>query len=288
VTRVRRTTLDLPENRRIAGFLRRLWSDVEGVAGVGILRGEDLDRLLTAQRDIGTVMATTFFGDLAATEGESAVRETSTLERDDVRYARLHQLRVRYLTEVVPTGDVDQIERQHTARPDEIYQALCMLLLAAAFGMERGRDAQGRACWTSREWVMYVNLAGVLPSWRANTARPDDYRADFVLLSRVDPTRCILLDAKASVDAGGHVPGERVKEVQAYLNAFGLHRAGILFPGPMHRATLVQSEDISARGFLLSELPVRAVEPHELAVMLNNLRTRVLDLVDESSFVEDE
>ena len=101
------------------------------------------------------------------------------------------------------------------------------------------------------------------------------------------PARCILLDAKASVDRSGHVPGERLKEVQSYLNAFGLRRAGILYPGPMERAKLVISEDISAYGYLLRELPVRPVEPDELTPMLENLRARVAELEDESDFAED-
>ena len=53
----------------------------------------------------------------------------------------------------------------------------------------------------SGEWVMYANRVGALPSWRATTDRPDDYRPDFVLVRRLSPSRCVLLDAKASVDA---------------------------------------------------------------------------------------
>ena len=232
-------------------------------------------------------MSATFLGDLATVEGEEMVLEASAVERDDVRYAELHKLRFRYLTEVAVTADVDQLERQHTARPDEIFQALCTLLLAAAFGLQRCRDADGRERWESDEWLMYSNRIGGIRSWRSGTERPDNYRPDFALVRRLVPARCILLDAKASADLSGHVPGERLKEVQSYLNAFGLRRAGILYPGPMERAKLVISEDIAAYGYLLRELPVRPVEPDELTPMLENLRARVSELEDESDFAED-
>lgn len=287
VSQVRSMTLDIPENRRIARFIGRLWFDAEAVVKTGVFNGNDLAELLSAQRELGAVMSATFLSDLPTAEGEGIVLEASAIERDDMRYAALYELRVRYLTEVAPTADVEQLDRQHTARPDEIFQALCTLLLAAAFGLERCRDTSGRERWDSDEWVMYTNRVGAIRSWRSRTGRPDDYRPDFVLVRRFVPARCILLDAKASTDSSGHVPGERLKEVQAYLNAFGVRRAGILYPGPMERAKLVISEDISAYGYLLRELPVRPVEPDELIPMLENLRARVAELEDESDFAED-
>lgn len=287
VSRVRSTTVDIPENRRIARFIGRLWFEAEAAGKTGVATGDDLAELLSAQRELEAVMSATFLGDLPTVEGEEMVLEASALERDDMRYAALHELRARYLTEVAVTADVDQLDRQHTARPDEIFQALCTWLLAAAFGLQRCRDANGGERWESDEWFMYPNRIGGIRSWRSGTERPDNYRPDFVLVRRPVPARCILLDAKASVDRSGHVPGERLKEVQSYLNAFGLRRAGILYPGPMERAKLVISEDISAYGYLLRELPVRPVEPDELTPMLENLRARVAELEDESDFAED-
>jgi hypothetical protein len=287
VSRIRSQTLDIPENRRIARFVGRLWFDAEAAAKAGAFTGDDLAELVCAQRELEAVMTATFLGDLPTAEGEEMVLEPSAIECDDVRYAALSELRVRYLTDVVPTADVEQLDRQHTARPDEVFQALCTWLLAAAFGLERCRDADGRERWDSDEWLMYANRAAAIHSWRSRTNRPDDYRPDFVLIRRHTPSRCILLDAKASTDPSGHVPGQRLKEVQAYLNAFGVRHAGILYPGPMERAKLVKSEDISAYGYLMREIPVRPVEPEELSAMLENLRARVSDLEDESDFAED-
>lgn len=287
VSRVPSQTPNIPENRRIARFVARLWFDAEAVARLGILAGTDLAALLRAQRELALVISETFFGCLPVIEGEEMDLEASVLERDDARYAALHTLRTQYMTEVAATPDVDQLGRQHTARPDEVFQALCTLLLAAAFGLERRRDADGREMWESDEWLMYANRVGALPSWRSKTSRPDDYRPDFVLVRRASQTR-VLLDAKASVDATGHVPSERLKEVQAYLNAFGMRAAGVLYPGPMARARLVSSEDISACGYLLRELPVRPVLPDELIPMLENLRARVSELECEPELREDE
>ena len=198
--------------------------------------------------------------------------EASNIERGDMRYWSLHELRTRYLSDVVAIPDLDQLGRQHTARPDEVFRALCALLIVAAFEMEPGRDGGGRAIWESDEWIMHANRVGAVPSWRSGTDHPDDFRPDFVLTRRHMLSRSILLDAKASVDRSGHVPGERLKEIQAYLNAFGFRRAGVLYPGPMERAKVVLAEDIAGHGYLVRELPVRPVDPEDLEVMLENLR----------------
>lgn len=286
VSRTRTATIDVPENRRIARFIGRLWYEAESVARAGVLTGDDLADLRSAQFELASLMEGTLFGELAADEGEDLALEASSIEREDARYAALQRLRVLYLTEVVETADREQLERQITARPDEVFQGLCTLLLAAAFGLEKSSAPKSRGLWESPEWLMYADRTGGIPSWRSATARPDDYRPDFVLVRRRNPSRCVLLDAKASCDAWGHVPGERLKEVQAYLNAFGVHRAGVLYPGPMERAATVDCEDISAHGYLLRELPLRPVEPGELPTVLDNLRARVIELEDESSFVE--
>jgi hypothetical protein len=287
VARLRTTTVDVPEHRRIARFLGRLWHEVDSVARSGAVRGEDLADLQVTQRKLGSIVAGTFFSDLAALPHEDLVLEASHVEREDRRYRRLHELRVHYLTEVVPTADSDQLGRQMNARPDEVYQALCTLLLAAAFDLSLGRDAAGRECYLSHEWILYSNRVGAVTSWRTASDRPDDYRPDLVLVRRDDATRCVLLDAKAAVDGSGRVPGERLKEVQAYLNAFGVRRAGVLYPGSLERSRTVEAEDITGHGYLLRELPVRAVEPGELPLMLENLRARVLELEDKSDFAED-
>jgi hypothetical protein len=287
VSRARSETVDIPENRRIARFVGRLWFDAEAVAKSGVLVGDDLNELFSAQRELASIMSGTLLGRLPVVGGEEMVLEASDIERNDVRYAALHALRIRYVTEVAVTADVDQLDRQHTARPDEVFEALCTFLLAAAFEMAGSRGEDGRELWVSDEWVMYANRVGVIRSWRTGTSRPDDYRPDFVLVRRHAPNRCVLLDAKASVDSSGRVPGERLKEVHAYLNAFGMRRAGVLFPGPMDRARFVASEDISANGYLLRELPVRPVTPEDLPLMLENLRAQVSELEDESEFAED-
>jgi hypothetical protein len=280
VARVRAETLDTPEHRRIARFVGRLWREADAVAKSGVIDRDHLATVLTAQELLRETMSTTLFGDVSPAESEDLVLEPTGVELNDARYGALHELRSRYLTEVVPMSSEGQLERQHTARPDEVFQALCTLLLAAAFGLTRRTGGAQGERWESEAWTMYCNREGILPSWRAETERPDDYRPDFVLLRSDDPSRCILLDAKASVDPAGRVPGGRLKEVQAYLNAFGVYRAGILYPGPMNRARSVESTDISAHGYQLRELPVRPVEPTELAVMLESLRQRVEELED--------
>lgn len=283
IVRQRRETVDTIEHRRVARFLARLWSESGASFGLGQVKDGVALQLQVARSLLSKAMNSTFFGDLSGPENDDLVLEATALEASDMRYQELYRLRWHYLTEVSPNGDTEQLERQHLARPDEIYQALCATLVAQAFDLRCNVDAPGQPMYVSDEWELWVNRVGALNSWRTDTAKPDDYRPDLVLRRVRQPSHCVLLDAKYAVDSSGGVPGERLKEVQAYLNAFGLQKAGILYPGPMERARTVEHTDIASQPFLLREIPLRAVEPSELGVVLSNLRDRCLELEDTAT-----
>ena len=82
---------------------------------------------------------------------------------------------------------------------------------------------------------------------------PDGYRPDLVLRHRrLD--RVILADAKYSKTDDGGISGERVKEVQAYLNAYGIVSAALLYPGG--GSPVDQWTDIAGKGNLLRLIPL--------------------------------
>jgi hypothetical protein len=278
------STLDIDENRRIARFLSRLWRDARTAIRSDVLPLDVAGDLREAGLTIEEIMATTLFGDLPGPEDEDALLEPSPLERADSRYENLHRLRVHYLTEITPNVDSDQLDRQHLARPDEVYQSMCTVLVAAAFDLSPYTAAGGLTTYRNDVWELFPNTSVSLRSWREHTLRPDEYRPDLVLRRRATPTRCILIDAKYSEEAGQGPPGDQLKEVQAYMNAFGLHRAGVLYPGDLQRVLDMECRDITGHGSLLREIPLRAVEPDDLPHVLTSLRARLLDLEDEAPF----
>lgn len=289
IVRQRRATLDTLEHRRIARFVARLWSESDDALSVPQLNDPMRAQLRDARSMLSRMMTSTFLGDLSGPDGGDLVLEPTALEASEPRYRQLHSLRSHYLVKVSANADTEQLERQHLARPDEIYQALCATLVAAAFELElkhRPGSPEG-VMYANDEWELWVNRVGALPSWRSTTAKPDAYRPDLVL-RRVDrPLQCILLDAKHTGDSPESVPGEQLKEVQAYLNAFGVNKAGILFPGPMSRAQTVAHADIASPPYLIREIPLRAVKPAELRGVLALIRSRCLELEDTASITRE-
>ena len=285
VMRRRTDTLDTTTHRRIARFVGRLWREA-GLASPMLSDAAQrwaMPLLANAQEQLAHAIASTFFGELPGSESDDLVLQPTAVEESTAHYRELHALRHKFHTEVTPQGATSQLERQHLARPDEIYQALCTSLLAAAFGLSPSPGSAG-GVWQSDDWELWVNRVGAISSWRTSTPKPDDYRPDLVLRRLPHGREVILLDAKFAVSRDGGVPGERLKEVQAYLNAYGLHQAGILFPGSMDRARTVDHFDVEAEGFRMREIPLRAIDPGDLDATLPRLRQRVLELQDAGSF----
>ena len=109
-----------------------------------------------------------------------------------------------------------------------------------------------RATARSVSHALYYNLPDVLRSWRTSTDQPDDYRPDITIAS-IQANAVALIDAKYS-EKGGRVAPERIKEVQAYLNSFGLKAAGIMYP--CDEPSSAGWFDVAADGYLIREIPI--------------------------------
>ncbi len=130
------------------------------------------------------------------------------------------------------------------------------------------------SCWIRLD-LFYDNPA-VLKSWRSHTSRPDDFRPDIVLRRRDAHSRVILIDAKYSASEFDAVPGNRLKEVQAYMNAFGLRYAAIMHPGGAGKPVLCLRET-SDFGYRLLEIGVTPAAIQS-TVDLSKLRDAILAL----------
>ena len=63
----------------------------------------------------------------------------------------------------------------------------------------------------------------------------------------------VLLDAKYSSSLSARVHGDRLKEVHAYMNAFGIRSAGVIHPGvPTPSGPTLST--IASRGHRLAEI----------------------------------
>ncbi|MBI3974235.1 MAG: hypothetical protein HY332_23400 [Chloroflexi bacterium] len=276
---IRRSEIATPEHRRLSAFLRRLWADARRVENSGLASAETCLALSSARQRLDSIRTSTFISRMDEQEFDIHVVDPTPLEAVDDRYALLRRLRVQYLTNVSPGIDAPQLTRQYLARPDEIFQAYCCYVVAAALSLKpigdglRDRTQHG-VSFTGEEWELYYDIHGVVHSWRDGSSRPDGYRPDILLRNRSG--KVILLDAKFSAE-GGRPTGERLKEVQAYLNSFGLERAGVLFPS---NGKFGEHSDVAGGVYLLREIGIAPIAA-DADAGLARLRAAVLELACE-------
>ena len=290
---VRRAQRDVstPENRRLAAFLQRLWRDCRRVEH--LLDDPDAIAQLNAVRTgLGHLLHDTFLREVVGTEGDDAVLDPIGAESDVEDYARLHALRVAYLTKTNPGADVSALERQHTARADEIFQAFACYIVAEALDLEpvgaglRDRDGVGASFPRARVGTALRHRRGDALLVSVILSQPDDYRPDIVLRRVADPRRkVIVLDVKYSVNAVTHrPPNERLKEVQAYMQSFRVPPGSAFSSRRRHsdeaRDAIVH--DVAAGGYLMRELPVRGLG-FDVVRTLPVLRGRLLELEGRAS-----
>lgn len=140
-------------------------------------------------------------------------------------------------------------------RSDLIYQAYTASCLALALGMTQTSSVLGMepVAFTSERFDLYYDRHPpdhVLRSWRSGGSRPDVSRPDLLLHER-SSGKVAVLDAKYRVADDGGATEDSRKDMEAYLNLYGLHAATILFPGEAGSAAAVTGRD-----FTLNEVPV--------------------------------
>lgn len=267
------------ENRRLVAFLKSLDLDCRSA----IKNAHWLDELskknaIEKTIDLRRITHRSFLASVPQCEMPKIADPAIGLEVTHSGYRSLRQLRIEYQS-LAGYGFNDKQYRKHIASADKVYQAWCCHLIAHALGLVPMGDAlrnHSGPAFYSDDWELFYDSAQAVTSWRSETVRPDYFRPDIFLRRKKSASRVILLDAKYVSDDCSEVPGDRLKEVQAYLNGFGIRNAGVMFPGKSSSSKL-HLREISGRGHKLLEI---SVTPDSIQddVDLELLRSAVLGL----------
>jgi hypothetical protein len=232
--RTRQADLLATENRRLAAFLYALERDCRAATGTAFwLDAAAILQAQTTARALRKVIGQSFLSSVGASELPNQGDVPIGLELTHPCYRELRQMRIEYQAKAT-YGSWNTATRKHIASADRIYQAWCCYLVAHALGLQQtqwGLRASDGLAFKSTEWELYSDKSNILRSWRADTSRPDDYRPDILLRRRSDPSRVIIIDAKYAAADLTEAPGDRLKDVQAYMNSFGLTNVAIMHPG---------------------------------------------------------
>ena len=282
VQRARRD-VSTPENRRLTAFLQRLWRDCRRIEGL-VGDPETIALLRSIRADIGRLLHDTFLQEVVGPEGDDAVLEPIGAEIHVEDYGSASTTSgVRYLTEANPGADQSALERQHVAGADEVFQAYVCYVVAEAMELDavgdglRDRDVGG-ASFRSSQWELFYDAR----FGSAFLAIVDDPARR--LPPRHRPEACDRPDTscRARRKVLGR-QGERSatkcppKEVQAYMQSFGIPRIGLVFPGAAERARQVAVDDVAAHGNVIREVPIRGLG-FDIVRTLPLLRQRITEL----------
>lgn len=203
------------------------------------------------------------------------------LEVSHNAYRRLRALRVEFQSHASYPNSGPTNSRRHLASADRVFQAWSCHLIAKSLGLSEtklGIRSTDGVAFQSSEWRLYYDTYGVVETWRDASFRPVKMRPDILLQRSTDPSRIILVDAKYTVASAAEIPEERLKEIHAYMNAFGVKKIGVIHPG---MGTGFQSAIISGHGmqiFDISAVPGSIVAEAEM----NAFRDLLLSLECES------
>jgi hypothetical protein len=269
--------MDSLENRRLAAFLDALATDCrKATRQARWLDQRALTEAEVTARALKSIVMRSFLRGVTPSDMPKLSDPPVGLEATNPHYKELRRLRMIYQSRAsFGTRFTDQ--RKHTASADQIYQAWCCHFVARLFELKEYlggiRNSAGPA-FENDEWQLYYDNPTALQSWRSSTIRPDDYRPDIVLRRRNAPNRVILIDAKYATSDQEFASGDRLKEVQSYMNAFGLRQAAILHPGD---GTGLRIRQIAAHGHRLLEV---SIAPRLLTTAddFNRIRDIVLSL----------
>jgi hypothetical protein len=284
VNRVVTRSRDAEENRRLAAFLRRLHADTGSALVNRILADSLRDAVLDARLRLTRLLRGSFLravpaGTLAGPRAGPVGREHT-----DPGYRALRRMRSEYLQRVSPAPSLDDLHRKFRASAEDIYEAFVAFSVAQAFDMTPCQGGFRRSgyeapTFASGEWELFFNSAFGLRSWRVNTTRPDNFRPDVVLRRRHEHDSVIVADAKYSTSPEGLPSGEQLKEVQAYLNAFGVKKIAIVHPSAHARVRHIDVGSIEAHGWRMDQIAFGAAETGQARSVLEELR-RALEALE--------
>jgi hypothetical protein len=267
---------DSPANRRVLWVVQTIASFLEVIAAhVG-----PNDQFSEWQARAGRLLNVSPLRALGASGQSAHPVPGATLEETvDARYRLIYETYLKLpfdprWTPTVTQGDLYTF----VGYSDQIFQAFAAVTLARLWGLEPTAKALGaeQPAFRGQEWDVYYDTippAHILQSWRSYSTSPVAYRPD-VLLYHKPSRQVVVADAKYRGDQSEAREAGR-KEVLAYLGAFGIPRAVILFPTS---STSVTANVVAACDYALLEaaLPSQGVPDEGDSEVLRCLIRRAL------------
>lgn len=268
VIRGRQRTMDTTPNRRAAELVRQMKRLVEEVVA----------------NDPNTSVRTrcrTWVSKLEQIESRPLVRRLRhrlagsaprhSLESIDHRYRKTFDASNDLRRSFGWSAQTEVLKRySYLQRMDLIYQAYVASCVAKSLGMCQVSPVLGGSgvAFQGAGFDLYYDSIPpphVLRSWRFGSLKPDESRPD-LLLHETSTGRVAILDAKYRVDDGRATEDSR-KEVESYLNLYGLRTISIVYPG-----TGSQARRIEGHGMNILELPLAPpFKPHEFGQLLSEV-----------------
>ena len=277
--RVLKSDILAPENRILVTFLKNLDRDCGIAAKLLAKLGPHLQaEVQTIQRRLRRILKRSF---LAGVPGISIPRPSTpptSIERTNAHYRDLRRLRIEYQNKTI-ISCIPTFQRKHVASADKVYQAWCCYLISHALGLsptKGGLNSKSGPSFENDEWELFYERSNSIYSWRSDTARPDGFRPYILLRRKSNHKNIILVDAKYAVADEVQVGGDRIKEVQAYLNAFGIRAAAIMHPGETNK-TSVAFQDIASSGHRIVSLGLTP-KSVELSAEVDRVRKYLFEL----------
>jgi hypothetical protein len=165
------------------------------------------------------------------------------------------------------------------------FSAICNVLAGDLVALKNGHAAINAGRYilvnTNRPGGLAITKK-MLPGWRDSSVMPSGYKPDFIVAENAK-NFVVPIDAKFRVGASLEVPcsADSVKEVQAYLDEFGLNGAIILVPAiPFSLASGdAKTYAIKIEGCVLGR--TRRIWVVEYAPSLHGFEERFLTALDD-------
>lgn len=260
VARERVRQYDSIPNRRATALLAHTLALIDNVVSA-VPPKTDLGGLMTSRAELEEQLLNEPFRGLLRFVPHSALPpEPHGDELFDERYAKTYAIYTDLVEERLwdPTEAITP-EHAYASYADQVYQAFAATLVADALGLTPGPSAfRGSGPhFSSDRYDMWVNSkppGHVVSDWRDGTSRRSALRPDITIFEKAT-NQVALLDAKYRQD-GDAATSESLTEAQLYLQAYGKHKVGIVFPPASAPASWPITWH-SSGGFSLVELPLR-------------------------------
>lgn len=258
ITRRRRSTVDIPANRRVVWLVARVRALAKEVYESTDVRMQQVQCMKWINAS-DSLLATGVAQRLARFAHLSAASPRSPIELTDQRYSSTYSLSEEVSENFGWTPSPGfQSRYSYIQKSDQIYQAYCATVIANDLRMIQTDPVLGRRqpAFVGPDLALYFDTtppSEVIQSWRSLSEIPDRSRPD-ILVHKPSTHEVAIIDAKYRVDEDRASEDSR-KEVSAYMALYGVNRIGIAFPAT------APIRNLSGWEKSIVEIPIRPPTP---------------------------